>query len=114
MTNNNEFMKETLFAITISDINGKIIYMNDKAKITFKNEGGANLIGKSLYDCHSQNSISIIQEIMKTGIPHTYSIEKKGIHKIIHQSPLIQNGLLVGIMELSIEVPPILEHFNRD
>ena len=43
---------ELCVAITVSDTSGKILYMNDKSAVTFDKNGGKELIGKNLRDCH--------------------------------------------------------------
>ena len=51
---------------------------------------------------------------MATGIPNSYTIEKKGIKKLIHQSPWFEDGKPAGLIEISIEIPFELPHFIRD
>jgi hypothetical protein len=45
--------------------------------------------------------------------PNSYTIEKKGIHKMIYQSPWIENGEFRGVVELSFEIPEQLPHHIR-
>jgi hypothetical protein len=104
------FLAELPFAVTVCDAEGTIVYMNNKSKATFSGE----LIGTSLYDCHNENSAAKIREIMATGIPNSYTIEKKGIKKLIHQSPWYDEGKPSGLIEISIEIPFELPHFKRD
>jgi DUF438 domain-containing protein len=85
--------------------------MNEKAQNVFKKYG--NLIGKSLRDCHSEASRTKIDELLKTGSENTYSIEKNGIKKIIHQTPWFNDGKIAGLIELSIEIPFDMPHFVR-
>jgi DUF438 domain-containing protein len=107
-----DIFKELPFAVTVCDTDGIIVYMNDKSKATFT--GAGELIGKSLYDCHNENSAAMIREIMATGLPNSYTIEKKGIKKLIHQSPWYENGKISGLIEISIVIPFELPHFKRD
>jgi hypothetical protein len=39
-------------AITICNKEGIITYLNDQAAAMFANNGGYDLIGKSLFECH--------------------------------------------------------------
>jgi len=57
-----DWAKELPVAITVCDRNAIILYMNNKSAITFDNNGGQDLLGKSLFDCHSPSSIEIIKE----------------------------------------------------
>jgi hypothetical protein len=104
------YLAELPFAVTVCNTNGSIVYMNNKSLSTFSGD----LIGKSLYDCHNENSAAIIREIMATGIPNSYTIEKKGTKKLIHQSPWYEDGKAAGLIEISIEIPFEMPHFKRD
>lgn len=108
-----DWTKSFSAAITISNKNGIITYMNDKAAEMFSNYGGFILIGKNLANCHLQTSNEKIAEIMKTRKPNAYTIEKNGIKKFIYQAPHIENEEVVGIVELSVEIPFDMPHHIR-
>jgi transcriptional regulator with PAS, ATPase and Fis domain len=110
----NNFFDETNCAVTISDINGIIIYMNKKSAEVFKEDGGYNLIGKSLFNCHNNQSIDIIKQLTAENKSNTYTIEKNGKKKLIHQMPWCDNGEVKGLIELSIEIPFNMDHHFRD
>ncbi len=58
---------ELCVAITVSDISGKILYMNDKSAATFdKIRRARNLIGKNLKECHKPGSWEKILGIMNS------------------------------------------------
>ena len=50
-------------AVVICDINDIIIYMNPAAQERYNKRGGASLLGKSLLDCHNDQSNKMIQKI---------------------------------------------------
>ncbi|MEI6122648.1 MAG: diguanylate cyclase [Bacteroidota bacterium] len=108
-----DYFKETRFAVTICDEKGIIIYMNDKSVKTFEKYGGAALVGQSLLDCHPEPSKSILADMLITHNENSYTIEKNGIKKIIHQTPLFVDGKFSGYIELSIEIPMDMPHFIR-
>ncbi len=110
---NQDFIKEIDIAVTVCDTNGKIIYMNDKSKNTFNSDGGEKLIGKSVFDCHSQLSKEKIHFLMNTDSSNIYTIEKKGIIKMIIQTPCYESGNLSGLVELSFVLPSNIPHFSR-
>lgn len=101
-------------AITICDLEGIIIYMNDGSKKSFMKYGGADLMGTNLLNCHPEPSRSKLAEMLKTPFTNTYTIQKAGMKKIIHQSPLYENGVFSGLIEMSFELPSSLPHFIRD
>lgn len=109
-----DWAKELNVAITVSDENGNIVEMNDKSVKTFQNYGGKNLIGKSLFACHNENSGNIIKELASEAKTNAYTIEKNGIKKLIYQTPWFENGEFKGLVELSLEIPENMPHFKRD
>ena len=100
--------------VIVSDAEGTIIYMNETAIRNYEKDGGANLIGKNLMDCHNENSRRIIREIMTTHEKNVYTIEKRGRKKIIYQAPWMDGAEFKGIVELSLEIPFEMHHYNRD
>ena len=87
--------------------------MNDKSIETFKSDGGKALIGKNLLDCHPQPGRGKLEQLMETQQIHIYTIEKKGIRKLIYQSPWYEEGQYSGFLELSLEIPFDMPLFNR-
>ncbi len=108
-----EWIKEFPAAITVCDENYIITEMNDKAITTFSKEGGAALIGKNLLDYHPEHCNAMIKQMMECGQPHSYTIEKNGIKKLIHQQPWFRNGKVAGLVELSIVLPSEMPHYVR-
>lgn len=104
---NYEWAKEMNCAVTVCDAEGIIIYMNDKSRETYKKEG--DLIGKNLYECHSERSKEIIRRLLATGGSNAYTIEKHGVHKVIYQTAWKKDGKVAGIVEIEPRqklVPP--------
>jgi SAM-dependent methyltransferase len=101
-------------AITVCAPDGIILEMNERAAASFSKDGGAGLIGSNLYDCHPEPARSKLRDLMASQTANVYSIEKKGVHKIIYQSPwYTADGSYGGFVELSFETPAILPHFIR-
>jgi transcriptional regulator with PAS, ATPase and Fis domain len=100
--------------VIVSDASGTIIYMNEKAISNYEKEGGRNLIGRNLMDCHNESSWQKILEIMTTHKNNVYTIEKKGKKKIIYQSPWFKDGEFRGIIEFSLEIPFDMPHYVRE
>jgi transcriptional regulator with PAS, ATPase and Fis domain len=49
--------------IVLADTNHKIVFMNRRALEEYKDRGGKSLIGKSIFDCHNENSKKTILEV---------------------------------------------------
>ncbi|MBF0312162.1 MAG: diguanylate cyclase [Oligoflexia bacterium] len=104
------------FAITVCDLNGIIIYMNEMSITTFEKYGGKKLIGTDLAHCHPEPSKSKLKELLKSGKKNVYTIEKNGIRKMIYQSPWYKDGVFSGLIEISLPLPAAEEmpHFVRN
>jgi transcriptional regulator with PAS, ATPase and Fis domain len=100
--------------VIVCNAQGIIIYMNERAIKNYENDGGKDLIGRNLMDCHNENSRKKILEIMTTHKKNVYTIEKRGKKKIIYQSPWLIEGEFQGIIELSQEIPFEMPHYKRD
>ena len=100
-------------AVTVCDREGIIVHMNDQAARTFSTDGGKALRGKNLWDCHPEAVREKIRRIMETGASNSYTIEKNGVKKMIHQTPWRENGELRGLVEFSLVIPLVLPHFVR-
>jgi transcriptional regulator with PAS, ATPase and Fis domain len=108
-----DWAKELNLAVTIMDTEGTIIYLNDKAAKTFEKDGGKNLIGKDLKNCHQERSNQIISKLLNNKETNVYTIEKNGIKKLIYQTPWYENGTCMGLVEFSLEIPFDMNHFIR-
>ncbi|MEE0961366.1 MAG: PAS domain-containing protein [Bacteroidales bacterium] len=100
-------------AITVCDKDGKIVDMNDRSANTYVKEGGRELIGKQLLDCHPERAQQIIKQLMREGKTNAYTIEKEGLKKLIYQSPWYENGVFAGLVEMSIVLPESMPHYVR-
>ena len=101
-------------AVTVCAQDGTILEMNDRAAETFKADGGRDLIGKNLLACHSDTSREKVRNLLASHQKNVYTIEKKGVKKLIYQSPWFQDGAYAGFAELSLPIPEPMPHFNRD
>ena len=101
-------------AVTVCDRAGIIIFMNQTSREVFASDGGGALVGKSIYDCHSERSAQMIKSMMDQNQNHVYTIQKKGRKKMIYQTPYLIDGVVSGMVEITFEIPEELPHFNRD
>lgn len=98
-------------AVTVCDREGIILFMNEKARKTFAKHG--DLIGKNLMGCHSDRSKAIINELLTTGHSNAYTIHKNGIKKMIYQTPWRKDNEIAGLVEISMEIPEDMPHYQR-
>jgi hypothetical protein len=109
-----EWTREFPAAITLCDTNGIVLELNDRACESFAADGGRDLIGKNILDCHPEPSRTKLTELLRTGSANVYTIEKNGVKKLIYQSPWYVDGRYAGLVELSLPLPAELPHFVRD
>lgn len=107
------WIKEFPSAITVCSAEGMILEMNDKSAEAFEKDGGLNLIGQNLIECHPEPSKSKLKEMLKNQSKNVYTIETNGKKKLIFQSPWYENGKYMGFTEISHEIPADMPHFNR-
>ncbi len=108
------WVKEFAAAVTVCDTEGRIIEMNNRSLEAFAADGGAKLIGANVLDCHPEPSRSKLDKMMAERRTNVYTIQKNGKKKLIYQAPWFKDGLYAGFIELSIEIPSDMPHFNRD
>lgn len=106
-------MDEFSGAITICDREGIIVYMNKVSVTQFAKHGGEKLLGTNLKDCHPEPAKSKLIEMLNKPTENAYTIEKKGIRKIIKQTPWFEDGEFKGVIEISFEIPNPTPHFDR-
>jgi transcriptional regulator with PAS, ATPase and Fis domain len=100
--------------VTVCDQKGIIVYMNRSAALSMHKYGGAELIGKSLFDCHNPKSCEIIGEMLEHPRVNIYIVEKAGERRMIRQFPWEEDGVNKGIIELSFPVPFDIQVKVRD
>ena len=101
-------------AVTVCDADGIILEMNARAIESFADDGGAALIGRNVLDCHPEPSRSQLTSMLASGQKNVYTIRKKGVKKLIYQSPWYHKGAYAGFVELSLPIPDEMPHFDRD
>jgi len=106
-----DWAKEMNCAVTVCDNDGIILYMNDKAKETFAKYG--DLIGNNLILCHNERSRAIIADLLASGGSNSYTIEKNGVRKMIYQTAWRENGVVAGLVEISMVIPEDMPHYVR-
>lgn len=108
-----DWIKEFPAAVTVCDPQGIILAMNDKSAQTFAPDGGYELIGRNMLDCHPHPAHEKAERLLAAKEKNVYTIEKNGIKKLIYQSPWFEDGQYAGYVELSLEIPFDMPHFIR-
>lgn len=108
------WLDEDEAAITICDLNGIILYMNERSRKSFaKYDDSGVAIGSSLIECHPEPSRTKLRFMLEEPQTNVYTIEKKGIKKLIRQSPWFRDGIFSGVVEVSFIIPEEMAHHVR-
>jgi len=99
------FFNELPVGITVCDTQGIIISMNDRAALIFKRNGGRDLIGKSLMNCHPADAQTKVAELLETRKSHAYTVEIAGVKWLLYQSPWYEEKQFKGLVEFILPLP---------
>lgn len=99
---------ELTCALTVCDTEGVILYQNRRSV-----EVNGDVHGRSMLPCHNERSRGIITRLLAEGGVNAYTIEKRGIRKLIYQLPWRVEGEIRGLVEFSLELPDELPHYVR-
>lgn len=92
-------------AIVICNLEHEIIYMNPAAITRYAKSGGAELVGKSLLNCHNEESIAMIHKVLDwfgESREHNriYSFRNEKENKDVYMIALRdEDGTLIGYYE---------------
>lgn len=100
-------------AITVCDLEGKVIFMNERSRATFDKEGHS-MLSQNLMPCHNEKSQEKIRHMMATDTVNCYTIDKKGVKKMIYQTPWRHDGKVCGMVEISMVIPQEMPHYVRE
>lgn len=109
-----EWIEEFSAACTVCDAEGRILEMNEGSRRVFAADGGGELVGRNVLDCHPEPSRAKLAGLMTDRRTNVYTIQKNGRKKMIYQAPWFKDGAYAGFVELSFEIPWDVPHFNRD
>ncbi len=99
----------TTCAITVADLEGIVIYQNERSIAV-----NGDVRGRSMLPCHSERSRQIIERLITNGENNVYTIEKRGLRKMIYQTPWRAEGRVAGLVEFSLEIPESMPHYVRE
>lgn len=95
-------------AVTLCDADGTVCYQNNRSV-----EVNGDVRGRSLLPCHNDRSREIIRRLLETGGRNVYTIQKKGVRKLIYQTVWRNEGQIGGLVEFSMELPKEMPHYIR-
>ena len=101
--------EDTNCAITACDTEGVVILMNKQSIHV-----NGDMRGKNMLPCHNERSRGIIDRLIKEGGTNAYTIDKKGVRKMIYQTAWRhEDGTVGGLLEISMPIPAEMPHYIR-
>jgi transcriptional regulator with PAS, ATPase and Fis domain len=101
-------------AITATDENGILTYMNKSSRERPEMQVGYDLIGQSAITCHKEPTQTKVRKLYAEQKPNIYSITKDGKKQLVYQAACFTDGTFSGIVEMVLDLPDEMPHFNRD
>jgi transcriptional regulator with PAS, ATPase and Fis domain len=99
--------------VMVCDARGILRQMNPAAVELLQKSGGEALLGSNILDCHPDKARAKFLSLMETKRTNTYTIEKRGQKRLVHQFPWYREGVFAGFVEISIPLPAGMPHFIR-
>lgn len=96
-------------AITVCNTEGVVTYQNNPSIVV-----NGDMRDKSMLPCHNERSLGIITRLIEEGGTNAYTIDKKGVRKMIYQTAWRhEDGSVGGIIEFSLPIPAEMPHYVR-
>jgi hypothetical protein len=108
-----DWVKELPAEVMVCDSRGIILEMNIEAEALFATDGGLDLLGTDVLECHPDAARNKLQRMMEAQTPNAYFNTENGQKRFFYQTPWYQNGHYAGFTEISFEVPEEIPHFLR-
>ena len=99
--------------VMVCDPRGLVLEMNAAAADLFAEDGGLDLLGTSLIDCHPEPARGKLLGMMATQTSNAYYNTEDGEKRFFFQAPWYRDGQYAGFVELSFPVPDEIPHFKR-
>lgn len=114
VSDGHSWVKEFPGAVVVCNKEGVIIDLNDEAAAIFAENGGMKLVGSVIFDCHPESCRAKLKALMDSRQKNVYTIQKDGRKQLIFQTPWHCDKQYAGYLELILELPWDITHFNRD
>ncbi len=108
------WVQELPAEVMVCDSAGLILAMNDHAGLLFADDGGKQLLGKNVLDCHPHPAFAKLEGMLADRSVNCYFNTENDEKRFFFQSPWYQDGRYSGYVEISFAVPEDIPHFKRE
>jgi PAS domain-containing protein len=100
--------------VMVCDASGLILEMNAAADALFDKDGGHELVGANVLDCHPDPALGKLEGMLAGQAANSFFNTENGEKRFFFQSPWYLQGCYAGFVEISFEVPETIPHFVRE
>jgi len=100
--------------IMVCNTTGTILEMSDVAIQIYEKEGGAELIGKNVFDHHQEPAKNNLMAVANQRRHVIYTTEKGGLKKLVSIAPWYREGEYAGFALIVLDLPENTPNINKD
>jgi len=113
-TTNSEWIATYPAEIMVCDKDGIILEMSDVSIQIYEKEGGAEMIGRNVFDHHNEPAKSQMMNVVKQKRHVIYTAEKGGVKKLVSVAPWTQNNEYAGFALIVLDLPAKIPNIVKD
>lgn len=110
---NPRWMREFAGSIVVCDTAGVALELNNRAVEDFAGQGGEDLVGRDLAECHPEPGRSKFRELLEHPRVNVYTVEKGGLRQLVCQAPWYADGQYAGLVQIVLDVPSSVPQIVR-
>jgi hypothetical protein len=88
--------------VMVSDSDGIILATNNHAEALFADDGGSDLLGRNLLDCHPDPAFTKLEGMLENRSINCYFNTGHGEKSFIFQSPWYTDGRYSGLLKFRL------------
>lgn len=100
--------------IMVCDPHGTILEMSNLSIQIYEKEGGAQLIGRNVFDHHAEPAKSQMMSVVNQKRHIIYTTEKGGLKKLISIAPWYREGEYAGFALIVLDLPAKIPNIVKD
>lgn len=100
--------------IMVCNQEGTILEMSNVAVQIYEKEGGAKLIGRNVFDHHTEPARSQMMSVVNQKRHVIYTTEKGGLKKLVSIAPWYREGDYAGFALIVLDLPTKIPNIIKD
>jgi hypothetical protein len=100
--------------IMVCDREGTILEMSSVAIEMYRKEGGAEMIGRNVFEHHHEPARSQMMRVVNQHQHVVYTTEKAGLKKLVSIAPWYRQGEYAGFALVVLDLPENIPNIVKD